>query len=102
MLRRVRSGWSTRDGSRRRKPVSGAAQRARRGDQREVREALREVADQPLACRVVLLGEEPEGRAQREQALEELFRFVEPAGEGVVVGEPEAARQKRTFGAREA
>ena len=48
-----------------------ARQVVRGVDQRDVRERLREVADQPLASRVVLLGEQADVVAQREQPFEE-------------------------------
>src|SRR4051812_29579763 len=71
--------------------------RAHRGDQREVREALREVADLAVIARVPLFGEQPEVIAQREQPIEQLLRVFGATGERVVVGQPEAAREERTL-----
>src|SRR5690348_13455070 len=70
-------------------------------DQGDVRERLREVADQPAAADVVLLGEEADVVAQREQSLEELPRLVAAAGQREIVGEPERAGQKRPLARRE-
>src|SRR5688572_12606196 len=42
-----------------------------RVDETDVREALREVADEPLRVRVVLFREEPQVVAQRENAFEQ-------------------------------
>ena len=46
-------------------------------DQRDVRESLREVADQAFALDIVFLGEQAEIVAQRKQALEEAARVVD-------------------------
>src|SRR6185369_16324788 len=67
-----------------------------------MREALGKVADLAMPGGVVFLGEQPERAAQRQESLEELLRLGHAAGEGVVVGQPEAAGQERTLRAWEA
>ena len=66
-------------------------------DERDVREGLREVADEAPRHRVVLLGEEAEVVAQREQALEERPRVVDAADQVQAVGEPERAGEERAL-----
>src|SRR5215204_284438 len=53
-------------------------------DQRHVAERLREVAELAPQARVVLLGEQADVVAEREQTLEERSRLRPAAGEGVV------------------
>ena len=69
----------------------------RRVDEADVRERLREVADEPAELRVVLLGEQAELVPEREQALEHLPRLVELAEEDEVVDEPEGAEEERAL-----
>jgi hypothetical protein len=66
-------------------------------DQRQMGEPLREVPDLPACDGVVLFREEAQMIPDRKQPLEELLRFRLPSLECVVIGEPEAARQKRTL-----
>src|SRR5262245_28428988 len=68
----------------------------------DVRERLREVAEQPLLVRVVLLGEQAEVVADSEQPLEERARLVPAAEGGEAVDEPERARQEHALAGREA
>src|ERR671931_264589 len=67
-----------------------------------VREGLREVAELAPQLRGVLLREQAEVGAKREQPLEELPRLVEPALEREVVDEPEGARQEDALAGRQA
>ena len=82
-------------GSRSGKEVSG-------GDECKVRKALREVSDQPPPRRIILLGQETQWSAKIQEAFHELLCLVDTAAKGIVVGEPEAARQEGAFGAGEA
>src|SRR5580704_10716750 len=63
----------------------------RGADQREMAERLREVAEEALLLGVVLLREQADVVAQREQPLEERLRVALATHEGEAVGEPEAA-----------
>ena len=80
----------------------GVAEVERGAEQRDVRERLRKVAHLPLETRVVFLGEQAEVIAQREEPLEEAQRIIATAEQYVVVGEPEAAGEKRAFAGRQA
>src|SRR5215510_11159710 len=71
-------------------------------DQRQMREPLREVADLPACVGVVLFSKQAEMIPDREQPFEQFLRFGLPSLEGVIVGEPEAARQEWTLIARQA
>src|SRR5215213_1200574 len=66
-------------------------------DQRQVRQRLREVADQPLCTRVVLLAQQPHVVTQREQPLEELFGLALAADAPQRLDQPEAADQERSL-----
>ena len=66
-----------------------------------MRERLREVADEALEARVVLLREQAEVVAEREQALEHLARLVELAEQDEVVHEPEGAEEERALSRRQ-
>src|SRR5919204_1472941 len=83
-------------------PLLGALQVEGTVHERHVREGLREVAELAAELRVVLLGEQAEVGAEREEPLEELPRLVEPALEREVVDEPEGARQEGSFAGRQA
>src|SRR5450631_4151952 len=69
--RHARSAFQTLDPER---PLASSLHVHRRADQCEVRERLREVAQQLPAAHVHLLGEQPERRAEVEQALEASLR----------------------------
>src|SRR5712691_200411 len=71
-------------------------------DERDVRERLREVADLAAAARVVLLGQQADVVAQREDPLEQRARLVDAPEQHVRVGEPEAARDEHPFARRQA
>src|SRR4029077_7695747 len=62
-------------------------------DEREVRERLREIAEQPLRSGVVLLREETDVVREANEPPEELVRLVVAAEQLVAVDEPERARQ---------
>src|SRR4051812_44499467 len=106
------SGGRAPDGSRRRglgprlgrrSPTGGQLVDGVSGrDQRQMREALREIPDLPLAPGIVLLREQPERIPQREQALEQLLGLGLPPGERVIVSQPEAAGEERALVARQA
>ena len=67
-------------------------------DQRQVGERLREVADHPLARRVVLLGEQADVVGQRRRSRShQRVRVVEPPGRGVGRDQPERAGQERVL-----
>jgi hypothetical protein len=66
-------------------------------DQRHVAERLWKVSDQPAGCGVVLLRQQSDVVAQREQPLEDLPGLVVPTHQGVVVGEPERAGEERAL-----
>src|SRR5215217_5350012 len=70
-------------------------------DQRDMGEGLGEVAQLAAAGRVVLLGQQPDVVAQPQQPLEQLSGILEPADQGVVVGQPEAAGQEGSLPAGE-
>ena len=61
--------------------------------EREVRERLGEVAEQPARLRVVLLRQQAEVVAEIDQPPEQLVRLVVAAEQLVAVAEPELARQ---------
>jgi hypothetical protein len=67
-----------------------------------VAERLREVADLPLAADVVLLREQPEVVAERDEPLEQRARLGHAAIERERADEPERARQELPLVAREA
>src|SRR3954469_3700266 len=73
----------------------------RRRDERKVRERLREVPEQALLLRVVLLGEEADVVREIDQLLEQRVRFVMPAQQLVAVDEPERAREEDALSRRE-
>src|SRR5919198_102574 len=83
-------------------PLLGALEVEGAVHERHVREGLREVAELAAELRVVLLGEEAEVGAEREELLEERPRLVEPALEREVVDEPEGARQEGALAGRQA
>jgi len=62
-----------------------------------VGERLREVADEPLAHRVVLLGQETDVVAHVEHPLEERSRLLVPTLQREAVREPTTARQERAL-----
>src|ERR1700750_1281511 len=69
--------------------------------QRYMRERLREVPQQALADRVVLLAQEADVVGQDQQPLEEGGGFVASAGQHEVVGQPERAGEEATLARRE-
>ena len=73
------------------------AQAEGRIHQRHVGEGLGKVADQAPVAGVVLLGEEAEVVAQRQQAREELFGLVGATDHVQAVDQPEGARQECPF-----
>ena len=71
-------------------------------DEGKMRECLREIAELPLCAWVVFFCEQANIVAQRKQALEQGACFGVPMLQLVVVGKPEAAREKHTFSGRQA
>src|SRR4029079_9453412 len=71
-------------------------------DERQMREALGEIADLATPGKVVFLGEQPERGSQRQEPLEELLGPPHATSEGIVVGKPEAAGQERALRAGQA
>ena len=71
------------------------------GDERQVRERLREVAEHPARDRVVLLGDQAEVVAQAEEPREERARLVGAADQREVRGVPERARQEDALARRQ-
>src|SRR4029079_14799901 len=63
-------------------------------DERQVREGLREVADEALGQRVVLLGEQAHVVLQGQEPAKQLLRLRPPSDHRERVDEPEAAREK--------
>ena len=53
----------------------------RRVDERDVRERLREVADEALCLGIVLLGQQPDVVSQAKQSLEQLTGIVRATAE---------------------
>src|SRR6185312_11407424 len=84
-----------------RRPVGGP-QVACGVDERHVRQRLREVAEHHPVDRVVLLGEEADVVAQREEPLEQALGLAPASGERERIGEPERAGQERAFASRQA
>jgi hypothetical protein len=75
--------------------IGGRVPKRLRGlDQREVREGLRKVPDQPLLGDVVLLGEQPQVVAERQQTLEQLASLVRAPVHRERRDEPERAGQE--------
>ena len=62
-----------------------------------MRERLWEIADQSAGSRVVLLGQQSHVVSEREQPLAQRERLVDSPDQHVGVGQPEAARQKRSL-----
>src|SRR2546428_12857569 len=60
-------------------------------DDPDVGEGLRIVTDQTPRDGVVLLGEEPQVTAERQEPLEQGYRIVDPPDQGQVVDQPERA-----------
>ena len=71
-------------------------------DERDGRDRLREIPDQPPGDRGVFLGEQPEVLRQGQQAVEQPVRVVDSAEQREVVDEPEAAREEGAFAGRQA
>src|SRR5205085_9626046 len=82
--------------------MRGLGEVERRVHERDAREGLRIVAELPPLEGVELLGEQAELVPEREQALEERARLVEPPLERVVVREPERARKEDPLARRQA
>src|SRR5439155_6774841 len=72
----------------------------RRADHRDVRERLREVADEPPVRDVVLLRQEADVVADGEDALEELASLLVVSLQRQAVREPAGARDERTLTTR--
>jgi hypothetical protein len=66
-------------------------------DDRNVRQRLREIADQVSATAIIFLGQQPDVVAQREQSLEQRNRVRLSAGKRKRIGEPKRTRQKGAF-----
>src|SRR5947207_7607311 len=66
-------------------------------DQRHVREGLREVAQRFTSEWVDLLGEQTDVVGKAEQPFEQRVGFVEVAGMGEAVEQPERTQQERAF-----
>ncbi len=71
------------------------------GDEGQMGERLREVAEHPLRNRVVLLRNQAEVVAEADEPREELFRLVAAADQGEIRCEPERARQEDPLARRE-
>src|SRR4051794_13483134 len=67
---------------------------ARRIDEREMREGLREIADEASRRRLVFLAHQADVVAQRYELFEQAHRLLAPAAHQISVGEPEAAGKK--------
>ena len=67
-----------------------------------MRECLREIAKLPLRRRVVFFRQQANIVAQREQTLEQGACFGIPTLQLVIIGEPEAAREKHALTPRQA
>src|SRR6188474_1919361 len=63
-------------------------------DEAHVAHRLGEVPEEPARGGIVLLGQEPDVVAEREQPLEDLGRLADAALEREVVGQPERAREE--------
>lgn len=63
-------------------------------DQGEMRERLRKVADVALQLCVLFLGQKPQVITQSEKPFEQFFSFRQAASQGVVVDQPESAREE--------
>src|SRR3954468_7245440 len=70
-------------------------------DEREVGERLREVPEQALLLRVVLLGEEADVVREADQLLEQRMRLAVPAEKLVAVDEPERTGEEDAFASGE-
>src|SRR6516225_3284207 len=82
--------------------VCNIVQAQRRSDKCKMRECLRKIAKLPLRRRVVFFRQQANVVAQREQTLEQGARFGIPMLQLVIIGEPEAAREKHAFTRRQA
>ena len=78
-----------------------ATEIARREDEGEVAERLREVADLPAARDIVLLGQQAEIVAQADEPLEQRLRFRDASVTCERVDQPERAGQELTLVARQ-
>src|SRR5207248_7027097 len=75
----------------------GAREIARGVDQRHVGEGLRKIPEEPSMRRIVLLGEQPDVVAERDEPLEDLARLRAAPLQRQVVGEPERAGEECAF-----
>ena len=66
-----------------------------------MRERLREVAELAALLRIVLLGEQPDVVAQRQQRSKSSLGLVAAALQREVVGEPERAGEERALAGRQ-
>src|ERR671937_2009389 len=87
----------TRSVSLRRPRLLHVLDRDRSVHEREVRQPLREVAEELLRLWIHLLGEQPDVVRQRDELLHQLDRLVEPAVAGERVDEPERTREERAL-----
>ena len=79
-----------------------AARKVERGvDQRNMRERLRKVPELASEPRIVFLRQEADIVAQRHEPLEQLPRLGDASLQDEIVGEPEAAGEKRPFARRQ-
>ena len=69
-------------------------------DQRDVRKRLRKVPELASEPRIVLLGQEADIVAQRQEAFKKLARLRHAPLHDEIVGEPEAAGEKCAFARR--
>src|SRR6476620_6018692 len=74
----------------------------RRADESEVGERLREVAEEALRLRVVLLRQQAEVVRKAGEPLEERQRLLVPSQQLVTVGEPERAGEEHALPRRQA
>ena len=72
-----------------------------RSNQREVRECLREISDLASRLRIILFSKQADVVAKLQQALEQRRCFGVAVLQHVIVGQPEAAREKYAFTRRQ-
>src|SRR3954451_18773924 len=69
----------------------------RGGEERDVRQRLREIAEQLAGMHVDLLGEQSDVVAAADDVVEERAGFIDAAGQRERFDEPEAAGEERAF-----
>ena len=72
-----------------------------RSDESEVRKGLRKITQLALCLRIVLFREQADIVAKRQQPFEQRACFRVAVLQRVIVGQPEAARQKDAFSRRQ-